>query len=136
MRTTQRSSVSIQEGAPLYRIDGGFKMTTGAEISVNTLGGSAPSASVAAPTSRRRWFIAFVLFLAVLSAYFDRISIAVLFTDANFQNAMGIGFDPTLLGLLMTSFVFAYGCSGLFLSFVGGLFGPRRSLAIGTASWG
>ena len=37
---------------------------------------------------------------------------------------------------LMTSFVFAYGCSGLLLSFVGDLYGLRRSLAIGTAFWG
>jgi sugar phosphate permease len=92
--------------------------------------------AVEAPTSRRRWIIAFILFLAVLSAFFDRISVAVLFTNTDFQNAMGTGFNPTLLGLLMTSFVFAYGCSGLFLSFVGDLYGLRRSLAIGTAFWG
>ncbi len=48
----------------------------------------------------------------MLSAFFDRISVAVLFTNTDFQNAMGTGFNPTLLGLLMTSFVFAYGCSG------------------------
>jgi sugar phosphate permease len=86
--------------------------------------------------SRRRWVIAFILFLAVLSAFFDRISVAVLFTNTDFQNAMGTGFNPTLLGLLMTSFVFAYGCSGVLLSFVGDVYGLRRSLAIGTACWG
>jgi sugar phosphate permease len=89
----------------------------------------------AAP-SRRRWAIALILFLAVLSAFFDRISVAVLFTSTEFQNAMGTGFNPTMLGLLMTAFVFAYGCSGLFLSFIGDLYGLRRSLAIGTALWG
>ncbi len=89
-----------------------------------------------APASRLRWIIAFILFLAVLSAFFDRISVAVLFTNNDFQNTMGTGFNPTLLGLLMTSFVFAYGCSGLLLSFVGDLYGLRRSLAIGTAFWG
>ena len=88
------------------------------------------------PVSRRRWIIAFILFLAVLSAFFDRISVAVLFTNVDFQNAMGTGFNPTLLGLLMTSFVFAYGCSGVLLSFVGDVYGLRRSLAIGTACWG
>jgi sugar phosphate permease len=89
-----------------------------------------------APAARGRWIIAVILFLAVLSAFFDRISVAVLFTNRDFQDAMGTGFNPTLLGLLMTGFVFAYGCSGLLLSFVGDLFGLRRSLAIGTACWG
>jgi sugar phosphate permease len=86
--------------------------------------------------TRRRWLIAAVLFLAVISAFFDRISVAVLFTNTAFQNDMGTGFNPTLLGLLMTSFVFAYGCSGVLLSFVGDIYGLRRSLAIGTACWG
>jgi sugar phosphate permease len=49
---------------------------------------------------------------------------------------MGIGYNPTLLGLLMTSFVFAYGASGLLLSFVGDIYGPRRGLAAGAALWG
>jgi sugar phosphate permease len=113
-------------------------MTISAETEINRLEPSATrSGTVAeAPASRRRWVIAFILFLAVLSAFFDRISVAVLFTNTDFQNAMGTGFNPTLLGLLMTSFVFAYGCSGLLLSFVGDLYGLRRSLAIGTAFWG
>src|SRR4051812_43266505 len=93
-------------------------------------------AAAEAPASRRRWIIAFILFLAVLSAFFDRISVAVLFTNKEFQDALGTGFNPTLLGLLMTAFVFAYGCSGVLLSFVGDVFGLRRSLAIGTAFWG
>lgn len=101
--------------------------------------GAAPvsmtDASDVRPT-KKRWAIAFILFLAVLSAFFDRISVAVLFTNTDFQNAMGTGFNPTLLGLLMTSFVFAYGCSGVLLSFVGDIYGLRRSLAIGTACWG
>ncbi|MEW6645283.1 MAG: MFS transporter [Pseudomonadota bacterium] len=97
---------------------------------------AAPAATTDLHPSPRRWLIAAILFLAVLSAFFDRISVAVLFTNTDFQNAMGMGFNPTLLGLLMTSFVFAYGCSGVLLSFVGDLYGLRRSLAIGTACWG
>ena len=113
-------------------------MTTSADTDIDGLDVSLSprKAGVEAPASRRRWIIAFILFLAVLSAFFDRISVAVLFTNTDFQNAMGTGFNPTLLGLLMTSFVFAYGCSGLLLSFVGDLYGLRRSLAIGTAFWG
>lgn len=109
-------------------------MSSSAGLHPRTAAG--PGVDRDAPPSRRRWLIAGILFLAVLSAFFDRISVAVLFTNKDFQDAMGTGFDPTLLGLLMTAFVFAYGCSGLFLSFVGDLFGLRRSLAVGTALWG
>jgi hypothetical protein len=50
---------------------------------------AAPAQAVAdAPASRRRWIIAFILFLAVLSAFFDRISVAVLFTNKDFQDAL------------------------------------------------
>jgi sugar phosphate permease len=109
-------------------------MSTHAQVHFDQM--TASDAATQAPASRRRWMIAVILFLAVLSAFFDRISVAVLFTNADFQSAMGTGFNPTLLGLLMTSFVLAYGCSGLFLSFVGDLYGLRRSLAVGTACWG
>jgi len=91
---------------------------------------------IQAAASPRRWLIAGILFLAVLSAFFDRISVAVMFTNTDFQTALGTGFNPTLLGLLMTAFVFAYGVSGLFLSFVGDIYGPRNSLAIGAVVWG
>jgi len=95
-----------------------------------------PSVTSEMRPSPMRWAVALILFLAVISAFFDRISIAVLFTNVTFQNDMGIGFDPTKLGLLMTSFVFAYGVSGLFLSFIGDIYGPRRILAIGAGLWG
>ncbi|MDQ7978847.1 MFS transporter [Paraburkholderia sp. SARCC-3016] len=85
---------------------------------------------------RRRWLIAGVLFLAVISAFFDRISVAILFTDPSFQNAMGHGFNPARLGLLMTVFVFAYGVSGVLLSFTGDVFGPKWSIAAGAVVWG
>ncbi|WP_298255715.1 MFS transporter [Bradyrhizobium sp.] len=111
-------------------------MTTDVEmggVAASKAGTSAPAEGTASPL---RWIIALILFLAVISAFFDRISVAVLFTNKEFQDALGTGFNPTLLGLLMTAFVFAYGCSGVFLSFIGDLFGLRRSLAVGTAFWG
>jgi sugar phosphate permease len=86
--------------------------------------------------SRRRWFIAGLLLLVVISGFFDRISIAVLFTNQDFVTAIGTGFNPALLGLLMTSFLFAYGASGVVLSFLGDILGVRRSLAVAAALWG
>ncbi len=111
-------------------------MTT--DVGIDSVAASPAGATVSAAgtASPLRWIIALILFLAVLSAFFDRISVAVLFTNKEFQDALGTGFNTTLLGLLMTAFVFAYGCSGVFLSFVGDLFGLRRSLAVGTAFWG
>jgi sugar phosphate permease len=111
-------------------------MTTDVEIDSVTASPADASAPAERAASPLRWVIALILFLAVISAFFDRISVAVLFTNKDFQDTLGTGFNPTLLGLLMTAFVFAYGCSGVFLSFVGDLFGLRRSLAIGTAFWG
>ncbi len=91
---------------------------------------------VQAPLARGRWLVAGVLLVIVVSGFFDRISIALLFNNTDFQTAMGIGFDPARLGLLMTSFLFAYGVSSIVLSFVGDRFGPRRSLLVSAALWG
>src|SRR3569623_284658 len=94
----------------------------------------APSA--VSPAAKRRWLVAGVLLLVVIAGFFDRISIAVLFTNADFNQAIGIGFNPPMRGLLMTSFLLAYGVAGIFLSFIGDIYGPRRSLAVGATLWG
>ena len=47
--------------------------------------------------------------VCVVLAFFDKISIAVLFSDPHFQSAMGIAEDKAKLGWLMTSFLLAYG---------------------------
>jgi sugar phosphate permease len=88
------------------------------------------------PVSAHRWLVALVLLCVVISGFFDRISIAVLFTNKDFNDAMGTAFNPPLLGLLMTSFLFAYGASGVLLSFLGDIYGPRRTLAVGAGVWG
>ena len=99
-------------------------------------------APVSSTRSRRagaaegRWLVALVLLAALISAFFDRISIAVLFTNEGFCSAMGTGFDPAKLGLLMTAFLIPYALSAFLLSFTGDLFGPRRALCIAAAVWG
>ncbi len=84
----------------------------------------------------RRWFIALILMILVITGYFDRISVAVLFTNHDFQTAMGTGFNPALLGMLMTAFFFTYGISSVFLGFTGDRFGPRRMLISASFIWG
>ena len=75
------------------------------------------------------WLMTVVVMLAVMVAFFDRINIAVLFTNADFHKAIGVGNNPALMGLLMSGFVFAYGISMLLFSVVGDVFGPRKALA-------
>ena len=83
-----------------------------------------------------RWLVALVLLAALLSAFFDRVCIAVLFTNAAFYSAMGTGFDPAKLGLLMTAFLIPYALSAFLLSFTGDVFGPRRGLCVAAVLWG
>jgi sugar phosphate permease len=80
--------------------------------------------------------VAAILLCLVITGYFDRISVAVLFTNTDFQTAMGTGFNPALLGLLMTGFFIPYGLASLFLSFSGDAFGPRRMLVGAALVWG
>lgn len=74
--------------------------------------------------------------VCVVLAFFDKISIAVLFADPHFQGAMGIAEDKAKLGWLMTSFLLAYGFSSVFLSFLGDIFNPKKMLFWSVASWG
>ena len=77
---------------------------------------------------RARWLVCFLLLIAIATAFFDRINVAVLFTNREFQSDIGVS-DPALMGLLMTAFVFPYGASAFLLSFSGDVFGPRRTLS-------
>ncbi len=86
--------------------------------------------------SRRRWWIAVILFGAVVSGFIDRISVAVLFSNHDFNAAMGTNGNPAMLGALMTAFLVPYGASAFFLSVFGDVFGPRRGLTAIAGVWG
>ncbi len=86
--------------------------------------------------TRWRWAVVLVLFGSVVVGLFDRISVAVLFTNADFYNGIGTGFNPAKLGLLMTAFLLAYGVSSLLLGSIGDIFGAGRTLAVVAAVWG
>ncbi len=83
-----------------------------------------------------RWVVAGVLLLAIVTGFFDRISVAVLFTDKSFNATLGTAFKPAVLGLLMSAFLLVYALSAIFLSFIGDLLGPRRSLGAAAVFWG
>jgi sugar phosphate permease len=78
---------------------------------------------------RMRWAMTFLLLLAITTAFFDRINIAVLFSNKDFQTDIGVS-DPALMGLLMTAFLFPYGASAMLFSIFGDVFGPRRTLSV------
>ncbi|MBL1379264.1 MFS transporter [Zobellella iuensis] len=104
---------------------------------METLKETIGTAKMPVPSSLiKQWSISVVLMVCVVLAFFDKISIAVLFSDPVFQDAMGIGADKTRLGWLMTSFLLAYGFSSIFLSVVGDLINPRTCLLVSVASWG
>lgn len=84
----------------------------------------------------KHWIPALVLMICVVLAFFDKISIAVLFSDPHFQDAMGIAGDKAKLGWLMTSFLLAYGFSSMFLSFLGDIFNPKKMLLWSVVCWG
>lgn len=75
-----------------------------------------------------RWWISVVLLIAIMTAFFDRINIAVLFGDPEFQTAMGTS-DPAMMGLLMTAFLVPYGVSILLFSISGDFFGPKKTFS-------
>ncbi len=91
---------------------------------------AAPVPTAGVQSAAYRWVMVVVLLVAVTAAFFDRINIAVLFTNADFKHAIGVGNNPAMLGLLMTGFVVAYGVSALILSVSSDLFGPRRTLSV------
>ena len=82
----------------------------------------------AAAGSPLRWAMSIVLLIAITTAFFDRINVAVLFTNAEFHADIGVS-DPASMGLLMTAFVLPYGISAMLFSIFGDYFGPRRTLS-------
>ena len=83
----------------------------------------------------KHWVPAFVLMVCVVLAFFDKISIAVLFSDPHFQSSMGIAEDKAKLGWLMTSFYLLM----VFISLsklLGDIFNPKKMLFWSVTSWG
>jgi len=97
---------------------------------------SKPLPLVARHASRMRWIVVLVLFGSVLVGFFDRISVAVLFNNPDFYNALNVGFNPTKLGFLMTAFLIAYGISSVVLSIIGDVFKPGKALSVSAVIWG
>ncbi|WP_426400321.1 MFS transporter [Ralstonia sp. R-29] len=89
-------------------------------------------------TKAQRWLGVITLFLVVAISYVDRINIAVLITQHDFLQHVGLAAtDRSGQGLLATAFMAGYGLSAIvFTPFCAALFGVRRSLIYGLALWG
>ncbi|EMB4325991.1 MFS transporter [Pluralibacter gergoviae] len=107
-------------------------MTT---LETNAAADKASGEGAVAPENAVRWSIPLSLLACVLLAFFDKISIAALFSDAHFQQAMGIDFDTTRLGILMSAFLLSYGFSSVLLSGLGDRIPPLRLLTGMMVAW-
>lgn len=99
------------------------QQVSGAEFAVETT-----------PT-KERWVMASVLLLTLLVAYVDRVNVSILMADNSFLTEMGIKGDPVSMGLLMSTFLAAYGLANVLLSPVGDILGPRKAMGLSIFLW-
>lgn len=92
------------------------------------------SSAAARPTRARIW-LAGILFVTLLVSYFDRVNVSVLVADPTFLSSMGIAGQPVRMGLLLSSFLFAYGISNMVVSPIGNWLGPRKAMALSILLW-
>ncbi len=83
-----------------------------------------------------RVFLAVILFFTLLVSYLDRVNVSVLVADKTFLTDMGIVGQPVKMGLLMSSFLFAYGISNLLVGPIGNRLGPRKAMSLSIVLWG
>ncbi|TWH46741.1 MFS transporter [Sporomusa sp. KB1] len=86
--------------------------------------------------TRQRFFIVSVLFIGIFIAFLDRVNVSVLVANEQFLMEMGIKGQPVKIGMLMTSFLAAYGIAQVALSPLGDYLGPRKAMIISIALWG
>lgn len=83
-----------------------------------------------AKPSRQRVLLLFILFIGISVAYLDRVNVAVIAANAQFLADMGIAGQPVKIGLLMSSFLIAYGTANVILSPLGAYLGPRKAMIL------
>lgn len=87
-------------------------------------------------TSHERWKLVAILFVTLFIAYIDRVNISVISADDGFLTEMGIKGQSAQIGLLMTTFLVAYGVCNFLLSPLGDYLGPRKAMSIAIGLWG
>ncbi|WP_245692912.1 MFS transporter [Sporomusa acidovorans] len=103
-------------------------------MSIEQMNMANPKSGTQLKPTNQRWLVAAILFLAVFFSYLDRVNVSVLVVDPAFLTAMGIS-GAVAKGMLMTSFLIAYGVGNVILSPLGDIFGPRKAMAACIGIW-
>lgn len=96
----------------------------------NNISQTVPISEVAQKPTRQRLYVLAILFISLSIIYLDRVNISIIAANAQFLQEMNLAGKPIYIGLLMTSFLIAYGISNVVLSPVGDLIGPRKAMLI------
>lgn len=84
---------------------------------------------------QQRKILAMILLFTLLIAYLDRVNVSVLVADSAFLRDMGIANNPVQMGMLMSTFLMAYGISNVVLSSLGDIMGPRKAMSLSIVLW-
>ena len=98
--------------------------------------GSVAVANGAVKATRVRVILAVILFVTLMVSYLDRVNVSVLVADPKFLADMGIAGQPVQIGLLMSTFLFAYGISNIITGPIGDKLGPRKAMTLSIVLWG
>lgn len=79
---------------------------------------------------RYRYLIVLTLFIALSVAYMGRVIVSVLAANETFLTDLGINGQQVQIGMLMTSFLIAYGVGNFILSPLGDYLGPRKAISL------
>jgi sugar phosphate permease len=90
--------------------------------------------NLAKPT-RQRVVLSVILFIGVFVAYMDRSNVSVLVADAGFLTDMGIEKEPLAIGMIMTSYLIAFGVSSMIAPPLISFLGPRKAMVMGIVVW-
>ena len=86
-------------------------------------------------SEKSRWFIVFLLFCAVLLAFFARMNISLALPFISGEYAWALSEKGIKGGLLLGTFVLSYGLSNIFLSPLADILGSKRCLLVSVILW-
>ncbi|MDR3590478.1 MAG: MFS transporter [Negativicutes bacterium] len=97
--------------------------------------GTQPANAVPEKPTKQRFIMAAILFISIMIAYLDRVNTSVLAANDSFLLDMAIKGQPIKIGMMMSSFLAAYGVAGVILSPLGDLWGARKAMLAAVSFW-
>lgn len=80
--------------------------------------------------TKQRFITLLILLIGIMVVYLDRVNVSVLAANGTFLTDMGIQGQPVKIGMMMSTFLFAYGFGNLLLSPLGDYWGPRKTVTL------